>query len=35
VLVRSGQTPIVVNLDIPAAAQGEHAQWIDDVHRRP
>ncbi len=34
VLVRSGQEPIVVNLDIPAADVPDTA-WIDDLHARP
>jgi uncharacterized RmlC-like cupin family protein len=34
VLVRSGQEPIVVNLDIPAAEDGHDAAWVDDLHRR-
>jgi uncharacterized RmlC-like cupin family protein len=33
VLVRSGQTPIVVNLDIPAPTDPQRANWIDDLHR--
>jgi len=33
VLVRSGQEPVVVNLDIPAAERPENVRWIDDVHR--
>ena len=33
VLVRSGQDPVVVNLDIPVAQQPEHVRWIDDIHR--
>ena len=33
VLVRSGQEPVVVNLDIPAAERAETVRWIDDVHR--
>ena len=33
VLVRSGQDPVVVNLDIPAAEQPETVRWIDDIHR--
>ncbi len=34
VLVRSGQDPVVVNLDIPAAeANPEEVRWIDDIHR--
>lgn len=32
VLVRSGQTPVVVNLDIPAADEAPRIDWIDDVH---
>jgi uncharacterized RmlC-like cupin family protein len=31
VLVRSGQEPIVVNLDITAVAE-QHVQWVDDLH---
>lgn len=33
VLVRSGQEPIVVNLEIPAIEPPEEIKWIDDVHR--
>jgi len=33
VLVRSGQEPVVVNLDIPVAQQPEQVRWIDDIHR--
>ena len=33
VLVRSGQEPVVVNLDIPAVEQPEFVRWIDDIHR--
>ena len=33
VLVRSGQEPVVVNLDIPVVEQPETVQWIDDIHR--
>ncbi len=33
VLVRSGQVPVVVNLDIPVAAEPETVRWIDDIHR--
>jgi uncharacterized RmlC-like cupin family protein len=33
VLVRSGQEPIVVNLDIPTIEPPEEVQWIDDVHQ--
>jgi uncharacterized RmlC-like cupin family protein len=34
VLVRSGQQPVVVNLDIPSVeANPEAVQWTDDIHR--
>jgi uncharacterized RmlC-like cupin family protein len=33
VLVRSGQEPIVVNLDIPVSDHPESVRWIDDIHR--
>ena len=33
VLVRSGQEPIVVNLEIPTIEPPEEVSWIDDVHR--
>jgi uncharacterized RmlC-like cupin family protein len=33
VLVRSGQDPVVVNLDIPQAEQAPGPAWRDDVHR--
>jgi uncharacterized RmlC-like cupin family protein len=33
VLVRSGQDPVVVNLDIPVAEAPETVRWIDDIHR--
>ncbi|MFL6212967.1 MAG: cupin domain-containing protein [Blastocatellia bacterium] len=32
VLVRSGQEPIVVNLDIPAVEAPEEVRWVDDLH---
>ena len=32
VVVRSGQEPIVVNLDIPAAESPEEIQWHDPLH---
>ncbi len=32
VLVRSGQEPVIVNLDIPVAEQPENVQWVDDIH---
>ncbi len=34
VLVRSGQEPVVVNLDLPdVAAEPEEVRWIDDLHK--
>jgi len=33
VLVRSGQDPVVVNLDIEPAEQPEEVPWVDDIHR--
>jgi uncharacterized RmlC-like cupin family protein len=33
VLVRSGQEPIVVNLEIPVTEPPEAVRWIDDIHR--
>ncbi len=33
VLVRSGQDPVVVNLDIPVAETSETVRWVDDIHR--
>lgn len=33
VLVRSGQDPVVVNLDIPMAEQPEEVKWVDDIHK--
>lgn len=37
VVVRSGQEPVVVNLDIPAAETPEEVRWVDDLHpaRKP
>ncbi len=32
VVVRSGQEPIVVNLDIPAVEQPEKVYWVDPSH---
>ena len=32
VLVRSGQEPVVVNLDIPMVERPEEVQWVDDIH---
>ncbi len=33
VLVRSGQDPVVVTLDLPAEETGDGARWIDPIHR--
>jgi len=33
VLVRSGQDPIVVNLEIPTIESPEEVLWIDDTHK--
>jgi len=35
VLCRSGQDPVVVNLDIPVIEQPETVRWLDDIHRAP
>jgi uncharacterized RmlC-like cupin family protein len=32
VLVRSGQEPVVVNLDLTPAEQPEQVEWVDDLH---
>ena len=32
VLVRSGQEPIVVNLDIAVVEAPEEVRWVDDIH---
>ena len=33
VVVRSGQEPVVVNLDLPEVEHDpEHVQWVDDLH---
>jgi uncharacterized RmlC-like cupin family protein len=33
VVVRSGQEPVVVNLDLPdVAAEPERVRWVDDIH---
>ena len=35
VLVRSGQDPVVVNLDLPdVEPEPEHVRWVDDIHGR-
>jgi uncharacterized RmlC-like cupin family protein len=35
VLVRSGQEPIVVNLDLEPMEPPEEVHWVDSIHRRP
>ena len=35
VVVRSGQAAVVVNLDIPTAANPETVYWVDDLHKPP
>jgi uncharacterized RmlC-like cupin family protein len=36
VLVRSGQDPVVVNLDLPNVEPNpEEVRWVDDIHRPP
>jgi uncharacterized RmlC-like cupin family protein len=35
VVVRSGQDPIVVNLDITSAEPPEDVHWVDDAHPKP
>ena len=35
VLLRSGQDPVVVNLDIPAAENPEAVYWVDNIHPHP
>jgi len=32
VLVRSGQDPVVVNLELDAVAEPETVPWVDDLH---
>ena len=32
VVTRSGQEPIVVNLDIDGVAEPEHVAWVDPIH---
>ena len=33
VLVRSGQEPIVVNLELDATIEPQTVRWIDNIHR--
>ncbi|HET9578520.1 MAG TPA: cupin domain-containing protein [Usitatibacter sp.] len=35
VLLRSGQEPVVVNLDIPMAEKPEEVHWVDNIHPAP
>ena len=35
VVVRNGQEPIVVNLDIPPAESPEEVHWVDHIHPQP
>ncbi len=36
VVVRSGQEPVVVNLDVPAVEPNpEEIHWVDDIHKGP
>ena len=36
VVVRSGQEPVVVNLDMPAVEDNpEEIHWVDDIHKAP
>ena len=35
VLLRSGQEPVVVNLDIEPAEPPEEVYWTDDLHKAP
>src|SRR5438477_200574 len=35
VLCRSGQQPVVVNLDIPVVEKPEEVHWVDNIHPGP
>ena len=35
VLCRSGQEPVVVNLDIPVVEKPEAVHWVDNIHPAP
>ena len=35
VLLRSGQEPVVVNLDIPMVEKPETVHWVDNIHPAP
>ena len=34
ILFRSGQEPVIVNLDIPEADNHNNKIWVDDIHRK-
>ena len=34
ILFRSGQDPIIINLDIPEAEDHNNCVWIDDIHNK-
>lgn len=34
ILFRSGQEPVIVNLDIPEADNHHNKIWVDDIHRK-
>jgi hypothetical protein len=33
--VRSGQEPVVVNLEIPSVDEPEEVHWVDNIHPAP
>ena len=35
VLLRSGQEPVIVNLDIPMVEKPEEVHWVDNIHPPP
>jgi uncharacterized RmlC-like cupin family protein len=35
VVIRSGQEPVVVNLDIPVVEEPEEVYWVDPIHPQP
>jgi len=35
VMCRSGQEPVVVNLDIPVVEKPEEVHWVDNIHPAP
>ena len=35
VICRSGQEPVVVNLDIPVVEKPEEVHWVDNIHPAP